>query len=62
MNESSPLRRYIDEYLTQAQQIINQLNRKPIEDMINILLKTRQSGGRLFILGVGGGAGHRHGE
>ncbi len=58
MNESSPLRRYIDEYLTQAQQIINQLNRKPIEDMINILLKTRQSGGRLFILGVGGGAGN----
>ncbi len=56
MKEVSPLRQYIDEYLAQAEQIINQLNRTPIEDMINILLKVRQSGGRLFMLGVGGSA------
>src|SRR6202789_3613555 len=56
MNEASPLRPYIDENLAQAQQIINSLHKKPIEDMINILLKLKQSGGRLFILGVGGSA------
>ncbi len=58
MSEVSPIRQYIDEYLAQAQQVINKLNRKPIEDMINILLKIKQSTGRLFILGVGGGAGN----
>ena len=58
MNEISGFRLYIDEYLSQAQQIIKKLDRNPIEDMINILLKIRQSGGRLFILGVGGSAGN----
>ena len=58
MSELSGLGQYIDEYLSQAGQIIKKLDRKPIEDMIDILLKTRESGGRLFILGVGGSAGN----
>ena len=58
MSELSGPRRYIDEYLSQAEQIIEKLDRKSVEDMINILLETRQSGGRLFILGVGGSAGN----
>ena len=33
------LRSYIDEYLAQAQEIIKRLDRKPIEGMIDILLK-----------------------
>lgn len=49
---------YIDSYLAQAQEIINKLDRKPIEKMVDILLKIRQTGGRLFILGVGGSAGN----
>jgi len=49
---------YIDEYLMQAQQIISQIDKKSIEAMINVLLKARQLGGRLFILGVGGSAGN----
>src|ERR1700684_4378002 len=52
------LRPYIDEYLAQAQEIIKRLDRKPLEGMIDILLKVRESGGRLFILGVGGSAGN----
>jgi D-sedoheptulose 7-phosphate isomerase len=49
---------YINEYLIQAQQIVSQLDKKPIEAMLNVLLKVRQTGGRLFILGVGGSAGN----
>lgn len=55
MSNVSP---YIDEYLAQAQQILNRLDKKTIEAMINVLLGIRQSGGRLFILGVGGSAGN----
>lgn len=50
--------RYIDEYLAQAEQITSQLDKKSIEAMLNVLLKIRQLGGRLFILGVGGSAGN----
>ena len=49
---------YINEYLMQAQQIIEQIDKQSIEAMINTLLEVRQSGGRLFILGVGGSAGN----
>ncbi len=58
MNKLSGFRLYIDEYLSQAQEIIKKLDRNHIEGMISILLKIRQSGGRLFILGVGGSAGN----
>ncbi|MFZ4388464.1 MAG: SIS domain-containing protein [Chthoniobacterales bacterium] len=56
MKTISRMSMYIDGYLAQAKRIIDELDRRSIEDMINILLKTRQSGGRLFVLGVGGGA------
>ena len=49
---------YINEYLIQAQQIIDQIDKQSIEAIINTLLKVRQMGGRLFILGVGGSAGN----
>lgn len=49
---------YINEYLDQAKQIVNQLDKNAIEKMVKVLLETRQSGGRLFILGVGGSAGN----
>ncbi len=58
MNDLPGVRLYIDEYLSQAQEIIKKLDRNHIEGMISILLKIRQSGGRLFILGVGGSAGN----
>lgn len=49
---------YSSQYLTEARQILDQLDLEPIERMAHLLAETREKGGRLFILGVGGGAGH----
>lgn len=47
---------YAAQYLTEARQIIERLDVETIERMAAILAETRARGGRLFILGVGGGA------
>ncbi|HEX2549792.1 MAG TPA: SIS domain-containing protein [Gammaproteobacteria bacterium] len=47
---------FIQQYLSEAQQIITQLDKNAIERCIQILIETRANGGRLFILGVGGSA------
>ena len=47
---------YIVEHLAEAAQVLQKLDIDSIERMTDILAKTRQSGGRLFILGVGGSA------
>jgi D-sedoheptulose 7-phosphate isomerase len=49
---------YTEQYLTEASQILNQLDRDAVERMVDLLLTVRERGGRLFVLGVGGGAGH----
>ena len=49
---------YIDKYLSQAARITELIDQKVVRDMVNILVKIRKSSGRLFILGVGGGAGN----
>lgn len=49
---------YIESYLQEAAEIAKRLDRDPISKMVAVLLKLRQAGGRLFILGVGGGAGN----
>ena len=46
------------EYLAEAKQIIERLDAVAIEKMGGLLVDLRTRGGRLFILGVGGGAGH----
>jgi len=45
-------------YLAEAAQIIDQLDTDEIEKMARLLVDTRKKDGRLFLLGVGGGAGH----
>ncbi len=50
--------RYIDKYFSQASQIIQEIDKGAVEAIIKILLKTKENGGRLFILGVGGSAGN----
>jgi D-sedoheptulose 7-phosphate isomerase len=45
-------------YLQSALEIIQQLDRSAIDRMVRLLAELRSKGGRLFILGVGGGAGH----
>lgn len=47
---------FINQFLTEAQQIINDLKTQPIEHTVNLLAETREKEGRLFILGVGGSA------
>ena len=49
---------YVDEYLTQAEEIARMLDRRAIEQMVRMLIDLRARGGRLFILGVGGSAGN----
>lgn len=51
-------RPYIEQYLSEVKQIVDDLDPSSIEQMIDVLSKVREKRGRLFILGVGGGAGH----
>lgn len=47
---------FAQEYLSEAVQAIDKLDRGQIEKMADLLAETRKRGGRLFILGVGGSA------
>jgi len=49
---------YIETYLADAHKIIDQIDKSAIKKMVDLLVKIRRNQGRLFILGVGGGAGH----
>lgn len=49
---------YINSYLDEVQEIAEKLDRNEINHAIEILKQVRDDKGRLFILGVGGGAGH----
>ena len=49
---------YTRTYLDQASQILNALDVSAIDRMVGLLVALRERGGRLFFLGVGGGAGH----
>jgi len=49
---------YIKNYLEEMHQIVNKLDVDGIEKMINQLVELRKNNGRLFFLGVGGGAGN----
>ena len=49
---------YAKNYLAEATQIIQKLDINIIEKIVHLLIDTRKNNGRLFILGVGGGAGH----
>ncbi len=49
---------YVDGYLKECVDIVNRLDRKQIVKASGILRALRARNGRLFILGVGGGAGH----
>src|SRR5436309_322690 len=47
---------FTQQYLTEASQIIQQLDMHAIDRIVALLAETRARGGRLFILGVGGSA------
>lgn len=49
---------YVNQYLDEVIAIVRQLDQAAIERMAELLHELRGRGGRLFLLGVGGGAGH----
>jgi D-sedoheptulose 7-phosphate isomerase len=49
---------YIDDYLAEVKTIATLIDRAAIERTIDILIDIREKKGRLFFLGVGGGAGN----
>ena len=50
------IKQFIDNYFDETQKIIETIDRLGIEGAVNIIKKTKQCGGRLFILGIGGSA------
>ena len=49
---------YINSYLKEAVEIINKVDRAQIENIVSILSDLHKTGGRIFFIGVGGGAGN----
>jgi D-sedoheptulose 7-phosphate isomerase len=49
---------YIAQYLNEAREILGQIDQRAIERVLELVIEVRRSGGRIFFLGVGGGAGH----
>ncbi len=49
---------YTHQYLAEAIDILQQIDQNAIERTADLLAQVRARGGRLFFLGVGGGAGH----
>ena len=47
---------FTQQFISEAKSILDQLNVEAIDKMVALLAATRASGGRLFILGVGGSA------
>lgn len=54
----SHYKEHIDKYFEEMKEIAEKIDRTAISKMIELLAKVRSEKGRLFILGVGGGAGH----
>jgi D-sedoheptulose 7-phosphate isomerase len=49
---------YVAQYIQEATKILSLLDQTVIDHTADLLLELRERSGRLFLLGVGGGAGH----
>jgi len=49
---------YVNQYIQEATEILRLFDQSAIERTVDLLLDLRERHGRLFLLGVGGGAGH----
>ena len=49
---------FVSEYLREVKEILALVNHDAIERAVDLLFDLRERSGRLFLLGVGGGAGH----
>ena len=49
---------FTQRYLEQTQDVARQIPHEAVDAMVTVLRRTRDNGGRLFLIGSGGGAGH----
>ncbi len=49
---------YTERYLSEVSQIADALDRGAVQQLVGVLTRLQSSGGRLFVLGVGGSAGN----
>src|SRR5438270_601092 len=49
---------YTRQYFEEAMEILNRVDQLATEHTVDLLVELQQRSGRLFVLGVGGGAGH----
>jgi len=49
---------FTSEFLQKSVELIQKLSQEPVEAVVSVLVELRLRGGRLFVLGSGGGAGH----
>ena len=49
---------FIEEYIEDSKKILDMLDRDQIEKRVSLIACVRSAGGRIFFLGVGGGAGN----
>ena len=56
--ETVPQQRFVETFLRESRQVIDELDAGAIEATAQALARVRAKGGRLFILGVGGSAGN----
>jgi len=49
---------YVKQYIEEATLILKQLDQSALERLVHLIVHVRERSGRLFFLGVGGGAGH----
>jgi len=49
---------YVAQYIQEAAEILKLLDQSAVDRVADLLLELRERSGRLFLLGVGGGAGH----
>ena len=49
---------YIEQYIEEASDILAKLDPDAIQKLVELLIEVRENNGRLYFLGVGGGAGH----
>ena len=49
---------FTSQFLNDTLSVLNSINQEDIESVVKVLAATRTGGGRLFLAGSGGGAGH----
>lgn len=58
IEEESMKKKHVKKYLAEVKTIVDKINVSDIEKMIDVIVDIRDKRGRLFFLGVGGGAGN----